>query len=323
MLNNIDNRSRNIKEYILFFIVAYGVCWSVGILNYCKKFMSGDLMAIFMMTLPATGVSIAKLYRNINKDENRKIHFTFVGCFVCFIVLILFRIRGIIDENFLEMFICYILLPIESVLILIFALLNEGEFNFGRNWKNVKWDLIIFIFTLIAGGIISNAGMEFIDFSFIVTFPINYLFFFLQGAAFLGEEYGWRGFLQEKMQRKCGKRIGVIFLGIIWEIWHMPIWFSVYHVDGVGLALRFLSTMSFAIIIGFVYMKSNNIWVCAFMHYSINLFSTVFPGNINSYNLNVEHITSYGVVEVLFLFVVFSLFLCTKYYKKDKSSYSE
>lgn len=67
MLNNIDNRSRNIKEYILFFIVAYGVCWSVGILNYCKKFMSGDLMAIFMMTLPATGVSIAKLYRNINK----------------------------------------------------------------------------------------------------------------------------------------------------------------------------------------------------------------------------------------------------------------
>ncbi len=33
-----------LKEYILFFIVAYGVCWSVGILNYCKKFMSGYIL---------------------------------------------------------------------------------------------------------------------------------------------------------------------------------------------------------------------------------------------------------------------------------------
>ncbi len=316
MINDTNSRSRNIKEYFLFFTVTYGVCWSVGILNYCKKFMSGDLMAIFMMTLPATGVSIAKLYRNVNEDENRKIHFAFVGCFICFIVLILFRIRSIISENFLKMFICYILLPIVSVLILIFSLLSEGEFNFGRNWKNVKRDLIIFMFTLIVGGIISSAGMEFIDFGFIATLPINYLFFFLQGVAFLGEEYGWRGFLQEKMQRKCGKRIGVVFLGIIWELWHMPIWFSVYHVDSIGLALRFLSTVSFAIIIGYVYMKSNNIWVCAFMHYSINLFLTVFPGNVNSYNFNVEHLTSYRVVEVLFLVIVFSLFLCTKSYKK-------
>lgn len=68
----------------------------------------------------------------------------------------------------------------------------------------------------------------------------GYALFLVQAALFFGEEYGWRGFLQEKMQRRFGKRIGVILLGIIWELWYMPIWFSVYRVDGLGLALRFL-----------------------------------------------------------------------------------
>lgn len=86
---------------------------------------------------------------------------------------------------------------------------------------------------------------------------------------FFGEEYGWRGFLQEKMQRKFGRRAGVLLLGITWELWHMPIWFSVYHVDGLGIALRLLSTVSLAIVIGYAYMKANNVWVCALMHFFI------------------------------------------------------
>ena len=79
------SKRRNVIETILFFIVTYGVCWGVGILNYCNRFMSGDMMAVFMMTLPATGVSIAKLYGNIKNDENRRVHFVYVVCFICFV----------------------------------------------------------------------------------------------------------------------------------------------------------------------------------------------------------------------------------------------
>lgn len=311
------SKRRNVIETILFFIVTYGVCWGVGILNYCNRFMSGDMMAVFMMTLPATGVSIAKLYGNIKNDENRRVHFVYVVCFICFVVFISFRIAGIISEKFLEIFINYILLPVSSILILIFAILDNGELAPGKNWKKVQLLLLIFIFLLIAGGIISSAGIEIAGFHFIAFLPVSYISCFLQGAAFFGEEYGWRGFLQEKVQKISGRQTGVILLGIIWELWHMPIWFSVYHVDGLGLALRFLSTGSFAVIIGYAYMKSDNVWVCAFMHYSINLCLTAFPGNADSYNFNAEHITGPRIAEVVFLFIAFSLFLCAKEYREE------
>ncbi|MCS4523181.1 CPBP family intramembrane metalloprotease [Clostridium botulinum] len=38
-----------------------------------------------------------------------------------------------------------------------------------------------------------------------------------------GEEYGWRYFLQTAFQERLGKRKGIIFLGIIWGIWHLPL----------------------------------------------------------------------------------------------------
>ena len=87
--------------------------------------------------------------------------------------------------------------------------------------------------------------------------------------------------------------------------------------DGLGLALRILSTGSFAVIIGYAYMKSDNVWVCAFMHYSINLCLTAFPGNADSYNFNAEHITGPRIAEVVFLFIAFSLFLCAKEYREE------
>ncbi|MFQ9495517.1 MAG: CPBP family intramembrane glutamic endopeptidase [Dorea longicatena] len=44
---------------------------------------------------------------------------------------------------------------------------------------------------------------------------------------FFGEEYAWRGCLQGRLQNIFGKRMGVILLGIIWELWHMPLWFQI------------------------------------------------------------------------------------------------
>ena len=35
-----------------------------------------------------------------------------------------------------------------------------------------------------------------------------------------GEEYGWRFFLQPRLQKKFGEIGGVVLLGIIWAVWH-------------------------------------------------------------------------------------------------------
>ena len=45
----------------------------------------------------------------------------------------------------------------------------------------------------------------------------------LSGLAMVfGEEYGWRGFLQDELV-KLGKRRGVLVVGLVWGLWHFPV----------------------------------------------------------------------------------------------------
>ena len=39
---------------------------------------------------------------------------------------------------------------------------------------------------------------------------------------FFGEEYGWRYYLQPVLQKRFGLRAGVIILGVVWGLWHIP-----------------------------------------------------------------------------------------------------
>ena len=55
----------------------------------------------------------------------------------------------------------------------------------------------------------------------IINLPLSYL-------AFFGEEYGWRYFFQPALQKKYGLRKGVILLGVLWGLWHIPLNFLYY-----------------------------------------------------------------------------------------------
>lgn len=39
----------------------------------------------------------------------------------------------------------------------------------------------------------------------------------------LGEEPGWRGFLQPRLQDRFGAMRGTLLLGAIWSVWHLPL----------------------------------------------------------------------------------------------------
>ncbi|NIM48808.1 MAG: CPBP family intramembrane metalloprotease, partial [Gemmatimonadales bacterium] len=41
-------------------------------------------------------------------------------------------------------------------------------------------------------------------------------------AATFGEEYGWRGFLQDELV-KLGTLRGVLLIGVVWGLWHFPV----------------------------------------------------------------------------------------------------
>lgn len=79
--------------------------------------------------------------------------------------------------------------------------------------------------------------------------PINYLFLFVLGGT-LAEEYGWT-LLSDKLDGVLPLKAATLVLGVIWAIWHLPLFFIItkgaiqgytpFHIFLVAtVALRFL-----------------------------------------------------------------------------------
>jgi len=113
---------------------------------------------------------------------------------------------------------------------------------------------------------------------FILNFTVSHILFLFAGSLItLGEEIGWRGFLQEKMLIKFGLNKGFILLGIIWGYWHMPVVLMGFNFPNHPVlgALFFmpLGTVFIGIFLGWLYLKTQSIWIPALAHASANLFS--------------------------------------------------
>ena len=89
---------------------------------------------------------------------------------------------------------------------------------------------------------------------------------------YFGEEYAWRWNLQPIFQEKFGKRVGVLLLGVVWEVWHACVWIPIFGMDKGGMpvveaeAIRMAVVVSFGILLGWLYMKTENVWLCALIH---------------------------------------------------------
>jgi len=89
----------------------------------------------------------------------------------------------------------------------------------------------------------------------LVRIPVYFLITFLGGP--LGEEFGWRGFALPHLQRKWGALIASMVIGVVWALWHLPLFFQPESFHG-QMGLRFLpvyvaATTAFATIITWVY----------------------------------------------------------------------
>lgn len=140
--------------------------------------------------------------------------------------------------------------------------------------------------------------------------------FYLTFIIFFGEEYGWRYFLQPMLQKRFGLKGGVILLGVIWGLWHLPINVYYYSPDTwiYSVLIHQITCISFAVFFGYAYRKSGNIWVPVVIHYINNNMTAVLTGSINLGN------QVYGWKDILIILILngilFMPFLFTKVYKE-------
>ncbi|GAA0124380.1 type II CAAX endopeptidase family protein [Clostridium sp. CTA-19] len=212
--------------------------------------------------------------------------------------------------------------------IVIFSNKNkdfEGlNLEIGKNFKKVVIVLLIFV-----GLFIIRAGVSLIvqpDDSFkvstliftLVFLPLS-LFFSVVFSfiMFFGEEFGWRGYLQPRLQSIFGKKLGVLILGPIWGIWHLPLCFTLYSpktpIHCVIFHIAYCILLG--IFLGYAYMKTENLWTPILIHLTNNAVAVALSGGSYESNFTLKTL----LLGIAINAIVFVPFIFTKEYKENNN----
>jgi len=121
----------------------------------------------------------------------------------------------------------------------------------------------------------------------------------------LGEELGWRGFLLPELQQRFSNLKSAIIIGLIWFIWHIPLWWAPFGtlVSGESISLipvltYFVMLICLSIIITWLVVNSNgSVLIAILFHLSINAgIALLFFPELNTDFKKVHLLSSIGML---------------------------
>lgn len=127
-----------------------------------------------------------------------------------------------------------------------------------------------------------------------------------------GEEIGWRGFALPRLTEKFGLPLSAVLLGLIWAVWHLPLFFvpgaSTY---GQSFLLYTLQVTALSVTLGWLYWRSGgSLLLTMLMHAAVNNTKDIVPSAVNEtikpYFLNASLV---GWLTVMLLWIFASIFL--------------
>lgn len=115
----------------------------------------------------------------------------------------------------------------------------------------------------------------------------------LTGLVAIGEEFAWRGFLQGVLIEKFGTIKGIVILGFLWAMWHLPVQLAGYNYPENPILGSFIISpimlMAVSLFYAWLTLKSKSYIPAAIAH---GAFNTIEEGIISSINLEVEYLLS-------------------------------
>lgn len=106
------------------------------------------------------------------------------------------------------------------------------------------------------------------------------LIFYMLLRGGLGEEPGLRGFALPRLQLRYGPTIASVIIGLLWAGWHLPVYLQS---DVVAVAVSLLLAFSFSFLFTFFYnFARESLWVVILLHAGMNAgdnaFEILLPG---------------------------------------------
>jgi membrane protease YdiL (CAAX protease family) len=173
-----------------------------------------------------------------------------------------------------------------------------GKWKVGFRWYLVALSpfLISFltagIYILISGGRPMPVGL--------MMMPLVMSLFISLITGAMGEELGWRGFLLPRIQERYNATISSIIVGVIWSLWHLPLW----SLPGYGWNATpywgfALTTISISVIMTWVLNNTNGSLVMAsLIHLTMNFSLSV----VGMLGLIPSPGTFWSIIPILYAF---------------------
>lgn len=122
-------------------------------------------------------------------------------------------------------------------------------------------------FSITYGTIVSKEDLLTNSYPSILSVVINCSYLFVTA---LIEEIAWRGFLLNKISAEKGKIIAQVYVGIVWAIWHIPMWAIRNSLDFRGIYIYFIWTILISQFLGTLYFKYKNVLITSLSHMMFN-----------------------------------------------------
>ena len=113
---------------------------------------------------------------------------------------------------------------------------------------------------------------------------LSVLLLFVVNMLINGEELGWRGYALPRLQGKYSVLTASLILGVIWSLFHLPIFFT--HGGGVGGNLAsepllgfLMRTVADAVLVTWVFNNTRgSVLLAILFHAAVNTWTQVLPG---------------------------------------------
>ena len=185
---------------------------------------------------------------------------------------------------------------------------SKSDFkNFFINCINVKRSFREYLYVIITALILWTVPYVvvnlFIDKYKLLSSPLIFLSW-ITPIMILGgglEEIGWRGFLLPKLLNKYSYIKSSIIVGVIWSIWHLPLWFVVgspqQNIEFIPFSLSCLAS---SFVLTSIYIKSQSIWLCILFHALDNACSYVFKYSVDM-DITISIATALAGLAILYV----------------------
>jgi len=329
------------KQLRIFIAVAYGITFLMGFLMWYGNAKGLDISAFpnAQMLYPAAGVMLAYLLtKKQDADMPRGFYIAFCACTAVLMLLAIISIFVPIKPievqgltiSIWTLIVQYIMILGSVVCWILYGVAGKQKRStYGLSWNKSKESwlvvglfILLYILRTIVACLMSGSLVEFgqnmmsaTTWISVISLPVN---FFLVFVAFFGEEYGWRYYLQPMLQKKFGLRRGVLVLGVVWGLWHLPIDFFYYTSVEMGLIAAVsqqITCITLGIFFAYAYMKTDNIWVPVILHFLNNNLIPVITGNYSTDVLENQQFAWVDIPIALILNgIFFGIFIFAKEY---------